>query len=251
MSEPTPPGVPAPPAPEPATDDAGREAPIEVKRARTLYTATAAFLVFIGVTGLIMLKDAERALRKQLNEIDDPEVSKMLDPSLIWPMLIMVGVAVIVIAIGHGVTAQALHDRKSWARPVGFTFSGILLAFAVLGSFTGALSIQTIFFMVAGLSGILTLAKPQVRDWLEPFPKRDRGPGPFPPYGPGGPPTGSGQWTSGSGQWPQPGPPPPIPPQQQPPQAGATPVAPPQSQPAPPTDDNRPGENRPSENRPS
>ena len=197
MSEPTPPGVPAPAPPEHPDTSPDRpgaspenEPPVEVKRATTLYTATAAFLVFIGVTSLFLLNDTERELRKQLNDLSADQTAVLDQPGLIRGMLIFLAVAVLIVAIGHGITSQALRDRKSWARPVGFTFSGILAGVAVLGTLGGAISIQTIFYLVAGLSGILALAKPQVRDYLQPFPKaRPYVPGPFPP----GPPN-NGSW---------------------------------------------------------
>ncbi len=167
-----------------------------MKRATTLYTATAAFLVFIGVTSLFMLSDTERELRKQLTDLPgEPASAALAEPGVIRSLLIFLACAVLVVAIGHGLTAQALRDRRPWARPVGFTFSGILAGVAVLGTIGGAVNIQTLFYLVAGLSGILALAKPQVRDYLRPFPKaRPYVPGPFPPGPPNGPQPPGGPW---------------------------------------------------------
>lgn len=227
VSEPTPPGVQAPPPPElrdKAPDKASEEPPLEVKRITTLYTATAAFLVFIGVMGLVLLKDQERALRKAINEVGDERTRAALsDPGLLRGTLIMLGVAVLIVAIGHGLTAQGLRDRKSWARPVGFTFSGILLGVAVLLTIGGGFSMQSVFFLVAGLSGILGLAKPAVRDYLQPWPKHTPS---FPPSGqwPQPPPQGPPHGPQGPG-WPPMGPPQGSPPREhganQPPPADA------------------------------
>lgn len=228
MSDPTPPS-PAPPSAPPspekeASRSAGQrgnkpdsDAPIEVRRARNLYTVVAAFLVFIGITGLTTISETAVAFRTALNDAD-PAVSEQISTGMIKALLVLTAVATLIVAVGHGLTSQALDGRRSWSRPLGFTFSGILLGLAALNLISGAQIMPSFFFAIAGLLGISLLRRPEVRDYLRPrWGGPNGGPGGYPP----GPPPGApmpGQHPQ-SGQHPQGGPqqqhPPAGPPQQQ------------------------------------
>lgn len=210
MSEPTPPSKAppsAPPPPERDTPRAGRpgganqaegETPLEVRRARNLYTVVAAFLVFIGVTSLMSISESVVAFRTALNDAD-PSVSEQISNGMIKTLLVLTGVATLMVAVGHGLTSHALSERRSWSRPLGLTFSGILLGLAALNILSGAQVMPSFFFAIAGLLGISLLSRPEVRDYLRP---RWGGPNGGPPnLPPGPPPSGMPTPTHQAGQW--------------------------------------------------
>lgn len=142
-------------------------------------------MVFIAVSGLMTISESTIATRKVLTETDS-DLSAQISNDMISLVLVMFGIATLAVAIGHGLTAHVLRDRKPWARPLGFTFSGILLGLAAVSLLTGAFNMPTFFFAVGGLLGISLISKPQVRDYLQPN-RPQPGPGRFPP-GPPGPP---------------------------------------------------------------
>ncbi|WP_166741693.1 hypothetical protein [Cumulibacter soli] len=200
MSEPTPPSPAPPSAPPPPPHEVDRtqggrkpapdgDLPIDVRRTRNLYTVVAAFLVFIGVTSLMGVSEAVVEFRKALIEAD-ADVAAQVGDGMIQALLILSGIATLIVAIGHGLTSHAISDRRSWARPVGLTFSGILLGLAALNLFSGAQMLPTFFFAVSGLLGISLINRPTVREYLRPSPPR------YPPSGPGGP---GGPHNPGSG----------------------------------------------------
>lgn len=160
---------------------------MDVRRARNLYTVVAAFLVFIGVTGLMTVSDAAIDMRVALNDAD-PALSEQVSNTMIKWLLILTGVATLMVAVGHGLTSHALERRRPWSRPLGLTFSGILLGLAAVNLLSGAQVMPSFFFALAGMLGISLMSRPDVREYLRPRwggPQGPRGPGG--PQGPGGP----------------------------------------------------------------
>ncbi|QHC00928.1 hypothetical protein EK0264_11955 [Epidermidibacterium keratini] len=173
---------PAGQAPNPPSRDFDEaEPPAELRRASNLSTLIAALLVFLTVLNLTQFSSQLRAARRVVAD-SAPDLAGGVSDGMIRGVLILSLVLTAVVAIGFGLTAHGARGRKSWTRPVGFTFGGIMMALAVLSLGAGAAGLPQLVLGAIALWVVLLLSRPVVRDYLKRRPADPaRPPYPSPP----------------------------------------------------------------------
>lgn len=163
----------------PSRDAFESEPPPELRRASNLSTLIAALLMFLTVLNLTQIGSQLRAARRIVAE-SAPDLVGEVSDGMIRGVLIVSIVLTAIVAIGFGLTAHGARGRKSWTRPVGFTFGGIMMALAVLSLGAGAAGLPQLVLGAIALWVVLLLARPVVRDYLKPR-RSDPALPPYPP----------------------------------------------------------------------
>jgi len=139
--------------------------PREVRRASILQTLIAVILVFFGV---FYLAQTDRLPVELMHAMESVDADLVADVSMAQLAAVVRAAAVIllVIGLGHGAAAHGLRGRRTWARPVGFVFSGMLVALTVLSMLGGAMSYPVLIMGLLGLWAIVLTSRPTVKKYL-------------------------------------------------------------------------------------
>ncbi len=141
------------------------EPPREVRRASLVQTVIAVILVFFGVFYLTQADNLTTELMRAMESVDAELVAKISIAQL-GSVVRTAAVVLLVIGLGHGAAAHGLRSRKTWARPVGFVFSGLLVALTVLSIFSGALSYPVLLMGLLAVWAIVLTTRPAVKTYL-------------------------------------------------------------------------------------
>lgn len=139
--------------------------PAELRRAAVIQTLIAAILVFFGVFYISQAKSLTRQLLGELSTAQGTALQDMSEAKL-QQLLYVAASLLIVLGLLHGVAAQGLRSAKAWARPVGYTAGGILIAFTLIGFIGGAISVPIILLGLLSVWAVVLLSRPIVRSYL-------------------------------------------------------------------------------------
>ena len=139
--------------------------PREVKRAMVVQTIIAAIMVFFGVFYLAQTESLTGDLMRELTRLDNPAVADISVAQLAGVVRVA-AVMLLVLGLGHGLAAQGLHSRKTWARPVGFVFSGVMVAITIMSFFSGTASYPILIMGLLGAWSIVLIGRPRVKTYL-------------------------------------------------------------------------------------
>lgn len=154
-----------PPAgPQPHGGDPSQP-PREVRRASIVQTVIAVILVFFGVFYLAQTDSLTTELMRTMESADAKMVAD-ISMAQLAAVVRVAAVILLVIGVGHGAAAHGLRGRKTWARPVGFVFSGLLVALTVLSMLGGALSYPVLLMGLLAVWAIVLISRPAVKKYL-------------------------------------------------------------------------------------
>lgn len=160
---------PAPPAPQPNEGrrklEPEKEPPLDVRRAASHFTILGVLLMFLGVLMLTQVASTASDVKAAMDELQ-PDLAAEITLDQVKLMIWFAAGLLILLSIGLALTAHGLRERKAWSRPVGFTFAGILCGLGALGLVSA--NIPFIILGLGALWGIVMLAKPDVRNYLDP-----------------------------------------------------------------------------------
>ncbi|PRZ32756.1 hypothetical protein CLV47_12629 [Antricoccus suffuscus] len=139
--------------------------PREVRRASVVQTVIAVILVFFGVFYLTQTDNLTSELMRAMESVDAKMVADISIAQLA-SVVRTAAVVLLIIGLGHGAAAHGLRSRKTWARPVGFVFSGLLVALTVLSMFSGAMSYPVLLMGLLAVWAIVLTSRPAVKTYL-------------------------------------------------------------------------------------
>ena len=122
-------------------------------------------LMFLGVLMMTQVGSTAASVKQAIDEMQ-PDLAGTLTLTQVKMLIWFAAGVLVIVSVGHALTAHGLRDRRAWSRPVGFTFAGILCGLGVLGMVSG--NIPFIILGLGALWGIVMLAKPDVRSYLDP-----------------------------------------------------------------------------------
>lgn len=154
---------PSPPPPAPTRRNVPE--PQTAMAARVLFGVLGAVLLVFGVFCLFTAgSTAEEYYAEFVAE--DPSLATELNETVVYAITVMSAFLQIAMGFGFGLTMFGILRETRWARPVGYSVAGVLLAISVLALVE--LNPIQIAFGIAAVVGIVMLSAREVRDYLNP-----------------------------------------------------------------------------------